>query len=151
MKRIHVECLPDEALIKQLGFTKKNITHHAGKSRVFKNLQKVNNEVAMVDEDPGTLKTTYEKGLKLIKADEGIKQYTDASDNVIVVLDGKLEDWIVSVCKKYQIDLKHFKLPVKPNDLHDVINHQLINFEKLIQHLIQNNNKAILSLKACLK
>ena len=30
MKNIHVECLPDEYLVKKLGFTRKSITHHQG-------------------------------------------------------------------------------------------------------------------------
>ncbi len=61
MKPIHVECLPDEALVKKLGFTRKMVTHHAGKSRVFTNLKSVVNHLAMVDEDPGSPKSSYEK------------------------------------------------------------------------------------------
>jgi hypothetical protein len=151
MKRIHVECLPDETLLKQLGFSKKSITHHSGKSRVFKKLQSVKNEVAMVDEDPGSAKHPYENKLKRIETKEGISKYTDASGNIVVVLEGKLEDWIVSVCKKDKVKLDSFNLPDNPDKLHDKINYSLPHFEKLVKHLKDTNNKAIQYLTDCLK
>lgn len=151
MKHIHVECLPDETLIRQLGFTKKFITHHSGKSRVMKKLGEVKNEMAMVDEDPGTAKTTYEKALKLIGNEEGILEYTDHSGNKIIVLPGKLEDWILTVCKKNRIDITAFGLPAKSDELHGVIHHKLANFEKLISHLLKTNNKTLNMLKNRLK
>lgn len=151
MKHVHVECKPDEALVLQLGYPQKQITHHSGKARVFKKMREARNELAMVDEDPGSVKTTYEKGLKLILDEEGIRQYTDNSGNKIVVLKGKLEDWILAVCKKYRVDITTFGLPSNSSDLHDKINERLPGFEKLIQHLLQTKNKAVLHLTECLK
>lgn len=151
MKHVHVECKPDEALVLQLGFPQKQITHHSGKARVFKSMREGKNELAMVDEDPGSAKTSYEKGLNLIRDEEGIKQYTDNSGNTIVVLKGKLEDWILAVCKKYRIDITTYGLPSNSSDLHDKINERLPGFVKLIQHLLQSKNKAILHLSNCLK
>jgi hypothetical protein len=89
--------------------------------------------------------------LKLIRDEEGIKQYTDKSGNIIVVLEGKLEDWIISICKKCKIDIATFGLPANTSDLHDKINERLAGFERLIQHLIQTKNKAMITLANCLK
>lgn len=147
MKQIHIECLPDELLIKKLGFSQKVISHHFGKSKVFKKLESVQNHFAMVDEDPGSPQTSYEKSLRLIEEAEGIKQYADNSGNKIFVLKGKLEDWTISICKQHKIKLKAFGLPEKPNELHDVINQRLQNFEKLIEYLLQKKNPAIIKLK----
>jgi hypothetical protein len=151
MKHIHVECLPDEALIRQLGYSRKNITHHSGKSIVFKRLKLVKNELAMIDEDPGSVQTKYERSLKLLKEQEGLKQYSDSSGNIVVVLAGKLEDWIISVCKRSKIKISDFGLPDNSSELHNKINHRIVSFENLIQHLIKTNNKAIQSLKEFLQ
>ncbi len=99
MKLVHVECLPDEALIKKLGFTRKAVKHHGGKSRVFRKLKSVRNQLGMVDEDPGSAKSDYEQELILIHETFGIKLFSDKSGNKILVLKGKLEDWIISICK----------------------------------------------------
>lgn len=122
MKEIHVECKPDEIFARKLGFTRKMITHHPGKSRVFDKLSKSKNHLALVDEDPGSAKTTYQKSLNLIKDYEGIMFYADNSGNKVFILQGKLEDWIISTCKKYKIKLSDFNLPETQDELHDVIN-----------------------------
>jgi hypothetical protein len=64
-----------------------------------------------------------------------------------LVLSGKLEDWIVSVCRQAEVNLKNYGLPAKPDDLHEVINQRLIQFGELIMHLLQTENPAIVTLK----
>jgi hypothetical protein len=147
MKQVHIECLPDELLVSKLGFERKFVTHHQGKSRIFDALKRKTNQLAMVDEDPGSTITSYEKSLKLVEVSQGIKFCTDQSGNKIFILNGKLEDWIVAACKQHKIKLSDFGLPEKPDDLHDVINQKLSNFDKLINKLIDNKNPAILKLK----
>ena len=150
MKQVHVECKPDELLVSKLGFTKKLVTHHQGKSRVFSALGKINNQLAMIDEDPDSVKTSHEKDLKFIKESEGIKYFTDKSGNKILVLKDKLEDWIISASRQHKIMLSEFGLPEKSDDLHDVINQKLSNFEKLLDEMIAKNNPAIIKLKTWL-
>lgn len=147
MIHVHVECLPDERLVTKLGHTRKFITHHQGKSRIFSTLRKNKNLIAIVDEDPGSIKTRYEESLKFREEIEGISYFTDTSGNIILILKGKLEDWIIAACKKQNIDISKHGLPVKPNDLHDVIHHRLEVFGKLIDELIQQKNPAVLRLK----
>jgi len=147
MKTVHVECLPDEALIKKLGFTKKSVIHHGGKSRVFRQIQLSKNQLALVDEDPSSAKTTYEQGLKLVGISQGVKLYSDKSGNKIIVLQGKLEDWIIATCKKAGIKMASFGLPDKPNDLHSVINQRIDKLDGLIDYLLKSKNIAIKQLK----
>lgn len=147
MSEIHVECLPDETLIKRLGFSKKQITHHTGKSRVFHQLSKSKNIIAMVDEDPGSPKTSHEKALTFITEKDGVMIYNDQRNNTIIILRVKLEDWLLSVCKTYKEDISKYGLPDRPNDLHDKINQHLPKLEKLIDSLLNKNNPAILFLK----
>jgi hypothetical protein len=146
-KAIHVECLPDEMLVSQLGFTRKIINHHSGKSRVFHQLKQSHHALALVDEDPGAPKTTYEKNLQWVQTLHGIQCYVDSRGNKVAILTIKLEDWIIAVSKQANIDLAKFGLPDKPNALHAVINQRLVKFEQLIQALLQSNNMALQSLK----
>jgi hypothetical protein len=150
MKQVHVECKPDELLVSKLGFPRKWITHHQGKSRIFNVLGKTKLQLAMVDEDPGSAKTSYEKGLHFVEEFEGIKYFKDKSGNKIFVLKGKLEDWIINVCKQNKLKLSAYSLPENPNELHDVINQKLVNFAKLIDKLIEIDNSAISRLKSWL-
>ena len=150
MKMVHVECKPDELLVSKLGFSRKLVTHHQGKSRVFHALGKIKHQLAMVDEDPGCAKTNFERKLKFIEESEGIKYFSDQSGNKIFILKGKLEDWIINACKQHEIKISAYGLPEKPDDLHDVINQKLSKFEELIDELIAKNNPAILKLKSWL-
>ncbi len=148
MKEVHVECLPDEALVKKMGVHKKKVTHHAGKSRVFAKMKVSENQIALVDEDPDSAKTSYEKDLDFVNELFGVSEFTDKSGNRILVLKGKLEDWIIATCKTAKIDLtKDFGLPKKPSELHEVINQRIKTFEKLLHHLLQIENPAAIRLR----
>lgn len=151
MKNIHVECLPDETLVKKLGFTRKAVTHHTGKSRVFAKLGKANEELALVDEDPGSARTTYESNLIRLQNAHGITQLQDKTGNKVHILEGKLEDWIIKQCRVSGIDITSFGLSDKPNQLHSEINQRLQAFERLIDELIKQRNPGILKLKEWLQ
>ena len=150
MKQVHIECKPDELLVSKLGFKKKQITHHAGKTRIFSAMVKMKNQLAIVDEDPGSAKSSYQKSLRFIKNTDGISMFSDQSGNTILVLKGKLEDWIIDICKKDKIKLSKFGLPDKPDELHKVINYKLSDFNKLLDELIKNKNTGIGHLKSLL-
>lgn len=150
MKQVHVECKPDELFLSKLGFSKKSIVHHTGKSRVFHFLKKNKNQLAIVDEDPGSIKSSYERNLKFKEESHGIRYFVDQSGNKIFILTGKLEDWILEVCKKNKVKPSDFNLPDKPNELHEVINNRLNNFGRLIDLLLENECSSILQLKSWL-
>ncbi len=105
----------------------------------------------MVDEDPGSAKTTYEKDLVFIEELHSIKIYSDEPGNKVLILKGKLEDWIVSLCKKSGVNLVNFGLPEKPNELHSVIIQRMIQYEELIDNLLKINNAELNQLKKWLR
>ena len=105
----------------------------------------------MVDEDPGTPKTSYEKSLKFVEEKLGIKYYSDNKKNKVFILTVKLEDWILNACKAQKIDPIKFGLPADPNKLHDILNHKLDKFENLTDELIRQKNPSILQLKSWLQ
>ncbi|MEQ9102413.1 hypothetical protein [Imperialibacter sp.] len=151
MKNVHVECYPDEALVKKLGFTRKCIIHHAGRSRVFKKLSQMNGGLAVVDEDLGSPRSTYEKNLRFVEESNGLKLYADSLQNKAIVLNDKLESWIVYLCKSSGVKLSDFKLPDKPKQLHDVIHHSIPKFEALLDHLVEINSPGLAQLSKWLK
>jgi hypothetical protein len=144
----HVECTPDEALLRKIGFTKKQISHHQGKSRVYADILRKNGQVALVDEDPGQASHPYIRNLILQAEEYGIKYFLDRHrNNKVFVLKVKLEDWIIAACQGDKVKMHDFGLPDKPNDLHEVIIHRLKNFESLLDFLQTNKNKPIRKLK----
>ncbi len=147
---IHVECLPDETLMKCLGFGKKEIMHHYGKSRVLTALSKKENQIAVVDEDPGQAQHPYFRNFKFKQAQKGLTEYLDNKNNKLIELKIKLEDWIITDCRNTSIELKKFGLPDKPNDLHDVINNRIQAFQDLIEALLKDKKSAVSALKKCL-
>jgi hypothetical protein len=151
MKIVHVECDPDELLVKKLGCTKKKVEHHRGRTRIVKALQKESNLNALIDEDPGSPRHSYLKALKYIETCEGIDYFTDISGNRIFQLRGKLEDWIVAACKKEKIKLSNYGLPSDPDELTEIINYRLNNFEKLLDAMLEKKNPALSKLQSWLK
>ncbi len=149
---IHIECAPDEALLRKIGFTKKQIKHHAGKSRIFGTIEKLNNQIALVDDDPGQVKHRYEDKLILQKKEDGVSYFLDSHlNNKVIVLKVKLEDWIITSCKKRNINLETFGLPDKPNRLHSVINNRLPAFNKLLNDLKQIERSPLTTLEKYIK
>ncbi len=156
MERIYVECKPDKALVKKLGFTQKEIYDAGDKSRVYYRLQKGRNLIAIVDEDPNPTTTIsmypYEKRLERVSEQYGMVLFCDISrNNKIIVLKGMLENWLIQVCKSEKIDITKFGLSNKCSQLHDEINRRLPAYEKLLDHLLENENKALLKLKEWLQ
>lgn len=148
--KVHIECNPDETLITKLGFTNEQITHHQGKYRIFNRLKKSKDQIALIDEDPFSQKTLYERNLMRFRTSEGIIHCKDTSNNNIFILRGKLEDWIIWVCKKHRITLASYDLSDRPNKLHDEINQKLDKFSNLLDKLIEDNNSSLLKLKSWL-
>ncbi|MBN2745687.1 MAG: hypothetical protein JXR34_03090 [Bacteroidales bacterium] len=147
MKKVHIECNPDELLVKKLGVKSKQIYHRNGKGTALKNLAKNSGNIAMVDEDDGCNKSSYEKNLILIEEKYGVKVYTDNKENKVLVLKVKLEDWVIAAGKLSEIKMESYNLPQKPNELHSVILNRLKNYERFLDVLLEKKNPALLYLK----
>jgi hypothetical protein len=145
---IHIECLPDETLLKSLGYSKKELRHHQRKPRVFGDIRNKQGQIALVDEDPGSARHPYEKQLVKKQESHGVFKFRDElKGNTVLMLRVKLEDWIIDACKKSSIDIVTFGLPERPNDLHDVINNRLPAFQKLLSALTEVKNPSLSQLR----
>jgi len=149
MSRVHVECKPDEALLRKFGFSGKQVFHHDDKGRVFNYIRDKINQVAMVDEDPRQARHPYERDLVPQEEKNGvIRLYDKKHNNTVFVLKVKLEDWIIECCRKCKIDItKYGSLPSKPNELHKVINDRLSSYKDLIDALLEEKDNGVVTLK----
>ena len=120
--RIYVECYPDKVLVdviaERLRFSKKNIDHRSGKARICKILEKYDNCIALLDEDPYSAQPPYLKRI-LAKSDSkvldeyGIKVVIDANkNNRIVLLCPRLEEWIIKSTKFVFVILTFQMMPI---------------------------------------
>jgi hypothetical protein len=145
---IHTECLPDETLLKKIGFTRQQILHHQGKPRIMSLLSQSTNQLAVVDEDPGTVPHPYQAKLSLERQAHGLLLYKDTgAANTIIVLRVKLEDWIIAACKQSRKKMSDYSLPGNPTELHSVLNHRIPALEKLIDDLLEAGNPSVDTLR----
>ena len=95
-------------------------------------------QVAMVDEDPGSTSHPYYKKLKTIYENTQCKitvKSDTASENVIIIIQPRLEEWLLHTCKMNNIDIKLYGLPEDGTSLHSVINLYQSNYIRLIKDL----------------
>ncbi len=139
---IYVECNPDELLVILYGFSKKNINHSYGKSRIGKLLERNQGQVALVDEDPDGTPIPYfnKTNFSLIKQTNGYRIINDSRrSHMIVEIQPSLEVWILDACDDAKIDIREYNLPKDPISLHHIINSNLKRLEKLLKELLNHN------------
>ena len=150
---IYTECKLDSSLVRILGIPKKQINHQQGKSEVCKQLEKRENLIGMVDEDPSSVQPSYLKRLP-VKEDlptYGLKILNDTSKhNDLIILCPKLEDWILKAAKDAGIDIKRYNLPDDGDELHKVINTDPRKFERLVNDL-KGKSKMLEALEIAIK
>lgn len=148
MADIAIECKPDEALVKSLGFSKKQITHSANKGDVFRFLEKNSASVGIVDQDPGSANPSYFQKFTLIESKNNIDYYIyKKNNNKLIVIKPRLEEWIIRETKSAGVDIDKFSLPDSAHQLHKVINTKLPKFEDLLSTLISKESIALNYLK----
>jgi len=141
---IYYECNNDEVFLKELiSPTKKECYHCHGKFRACNLLKKSKNTIALLDKDPGDPQHRYLKGLQKIYNYEELKLeilYDRKRDNKIILLIPKLEDWILRVARKVNVNPKNFnKLPSDPDELKEIINLKLNDFKNFLQAIKEKN------------
>ncbi len=142
---VHLECNPDETLVKSLGFTRRQIHHHNDKGRVCAGLIKSTTPcIGLIDEDPLSAQPSYLRDCKEISSQHGLKQLKDKKGNVIVVLQPRLEEWIVEAAKHANVSLPDLGLPANATELKGVINRRLPQLSSLLSEL-QNRQSPHLS------
>ena len=139
---IYVECYPDELLIQMCGFFKRNIKHSFGKSRIGKLLEKNQEHIALVDEDPDGTPIPYfdRTNFSIVKQENGYAIKNDSRrGHTIIEIQPYLEEWILNACNDARVNIREYNLPNDPISLHHVINSNLNKLERLLEELLNRN------------
>jgi hypothetical protein len=143
-----LECLPDEALARKLGCTRRVIRHLAGKSRICKRLAESESDIGLIDEDPNAVQPFYLGDLQLACEEHEVRIYQDQERNHrVVVLRPRFEEWLIRTTEFAGMKMSDFGLSSRGNDLHREINSRIPNLEKLLDALINQKNQRLIYLK----
>lgn len=141
-----VECKPDAILVKSLTLASRKNIHHAGnKSELLKKLaERYGDSKGVIDEDPGSIQPPhlqkFEEKQQLTSCNLKILRQT-SKNNTLIILCPRLEDWILEASREVSIDLKRYNLPNDSRKLHQQINIQIENFQKLVEDLKSESNR----------
>ncbi|MBI2934513.1 MAG: hypothetical protein HYY29_02960 [Chloroflexi bacterium] len=152
---IFVECTPDLALVSLVAKApRREIIHELkGKFEVCRLVSQRTNCLGMVDEDPGSIQPVCLEQMELTEEHTslGIKVLAQKrKGNRIIVLCPDLEGWLIRTATSSAIELDRFGLPRDHNLLHRVINHRIVNLERLLASLLESRNEAVLTMKKLL-
>ena len=142
---IYCECKPDEVLIEVL--INKKPKHGDNKSEICKRLENEKNIIALLDKDPNSYQPLYLNRLQRIFNSEELGLeilYDRERNNKIILLNPRLEDWVLRIAKLKNITLG--KLPRKPSKLKKEINQKLEHFRKLLQAIKKKKPKEFIVL-----
>ena len=149
MKKIVVECNPDELLARALGLGRKEIAHQNSKGEVCHYLKNNDVRIAVIDEDPGSGQPNYLKTFIMAEEKFGIKKIVqNNTQKIILIIKPRLEEWILSQCEKSNIDPGKFFLPNNAKQLKDVINLRLNHFDNLLKELANKESEGLKYLQA---
>ena len=139
---IAVECYPDEALIKSLGFKAR---HFSGKGRVLKAIEKEKVLTGIVDFDED--KSWPSKWVKDRKKLFGRVIVMKRKKARVIALNPRLEDFIVWAAKASNMKLESYCLPSDPRKLHKRISSKRRDekYESLLRDLARE--KPLVELK----
>jgi hypothetical protein len=134
---IYVECKPDSILVKSLiKISKKEIIHAGNKPEICKKLEKQENCIGLVDEDPNSPQPPYVKRMKAeILSEHGLKILHDKKCNRLVFLCPRLEEWLLEAVKQANMQIGNYGLPNDGIKLHQIINININKLERLIRDL----------------
>ncbi|MFM7485605.1 MAG: hypothetical protein ACKOC0_10400 [Cytophagales bacterium] len=137
MRDIVLECNPDEALVRTLGYSKREITHQPNKGQVFNYLEKNHQACGIVDEDPGSANPGYfshyiKQGETKFDVDFFLNIGTGAK---LIVLKPRLEDWVLKQAKQEGVEPDEFSLPPNGRQLHRIVNQRIPKFEQMLHQM----------------
>ncbi len=143
---IYIECNPDLALVKSLiNVPRRGIVHeYKGKEEICKRLRKQDDSIGLIDEDPLSTQPSYvkEAGLEGDHSEHDLKLlYHRASNNYLVVLCPRLEEWVLKAARETGIDVRKYDLPNDAARLHRYINIKLGKFENLLEDLRDSSSR----------
>jgi hypothetical protein len=153
MNKCHVECLPEEVLMLNLGvgFTREIIEHHKGSGAVCVALAEGENLFGLIDEDPQRelQHPYYDKLYKKPESEEHNIRYSIDSKkkNKLVFIKPSFEPWLIEIARKSRVHMSDYNLSDDPDILHREINFKKADLQKLLHHLIKIKCPAIIRLK----
>lgn len=150
MIEIVVECNPDEALLKVLGYSNKMIIHQPSRGQVVNYLERNPTAIGIVDDDPGSAKPNYFKKFKK-ETDEkfGVESYAiDKLGTRLIIIKPRLEEWIIKHAQESKIDLTKHSMPSSGNELHKIINTRIPRFMNLLKEMIEKGSPSLRHLKS---
>lgn len=141
-----VECTPDVTLVTTLtSVSKRRVDHVHGRSRVLRRLvRNYENSIGMVDEDPNRAHSHDWQKFREIEFSERDRLrilYQNRRNNRLIVLCPRLEDWIIEASREVNMDLNRYNLPNEPDELHEIVNLRIEEFQQLIEELMQRSNR----------
>ena len=146
MKKVFVECKPDQKLINFIAISKRlkiDMVHCGDKPRVLKNTLRNAGSIGIIDEDPGSPQSSLLKMFKEIKEDNdlGIRVYKGSNGSILIELRPRLEEWLLRLCRLSRINVKKHGFPSDPGLFKKIINQRLNNLEKLLEEPDQKSHK----------
>jgi len=104
--------------------------------------------VGIIDSDPSKYPPGFFHRYQQIEVfeDYDIELYVASNKTKLIILYPNLEGWIIRAAHFSHIKLRDFSLPDDETELHEIINANLKNFEKLLDKL-KNENKFLIKLK----
>jgi len=149
MKRIFVEGKSDFPFVRALNVPKKDIQKLGGKGRVCNHIETISGATGLVDEDPDEIPQEYLQRLPVKELEHDLLLYLDnRKNNKFIALRPRLEEWLIKVCKNAGVKMSDFKLPEKPKELHGFLPQHPEHLEKLVRHLLELKNPALLFLQS---
>jgi hypothetical protein len=143
-KKIVVECDPDEMLAKALGLGRKEIVHQNNKGEVCNYMSKMQIPLGIIDEDPGSGQPKFLKQFQIVEERFNVRKLYKANTNqTILVIKPRLEEWITGQCAQSRVNLGDFHLPGNPKRLKEDINLKLDRFRALLNELLRRNNPGL--------
>ena len=147
MNKFHIECLPEEVLMLNLGISREAIQHHPGSGAVCKTLADGTNLLGLIDEDPDRdfQHDYYKKLYQKYESDEHNIRFSidKAKKNKMIFIKPRFEPWIIEVAKNSGVKMEDFNLSENPDLLHREITFKKSDLQKLFHKLIKVKSPAI--------
>jgi hypothetical protein len=147
MRKVHLECKPDETLAKSLGVPQRQIVHHNDKGRVLLALSRAENETGIIDEDPHSSQPSLLKNFsQTLQEDSSLKIARDSNNNKLIILKPRLEEWLLECSGRSGVSMKGFK-NMEGKAIHKEINSKLPQLHSFVSELLLTGYQPIISLK----
>ncbi len=120
--KVLVECNADEAVVRALGVSKKQLRHEQCKGEVVKRVLKFDSAIGLIDEDPSSAQPRDLNNYKEVNAAEGLRLLIrqDDKNKRLIIVCPKLEDWLIERAKSSRIRPEDYGLPTDPDRLHSI-------------------------------